>query len=318
MAGIIPAGRRGTQTMGRPERTRFQLRKIGFSEANAIFIVDCLGEGDLQTGRSRLQGMHDLLLEMDPDKYDYFRDFARHFEASNAQQFDESLGEIVRLCRIGIRPILFIDGHGHPEKGLRLPSGDHVSWLDLLCYCRKIIQTSAGELTVIVAACHSMKAIKHLGEEDRLPFAFYYGYPSTVSAGAIADDTKVIYQSLLRDGGETAMKADLRLQIFSEYEHVETHLATALLMASEPSILAGLMPGLSRSNVSRMFEQTALSQGLRLAGKRKALNSILNSGHLAVELVSKRMHDTRRLQMIIEDIHRFIAGGADIQSTSTD
>lgn len=31
------------------ERTKFTIRQSGFSPANAIYIIDCLGENDLQS-----------------------------------------------------------------------------------------------------------------------------------------------------------------------------------------------------------------------------------------------------------------------------
>lgn len=304
--------------MGSPAQTRFRFRRSGFSEANAFFILDCLGVEDLQSGRGRSQGMHDYLLALDPEKYEYNRDFVFHFQTGTAQRFFESLTEIALLCRSGLRPVLFIDGHGHPDKGLRLPSGEHVSWPDLLLHCQLIVQNSGGELTVIAAACHSMEAIKHLEWDGRLPFAFYYGYPSTVSAGAVEKETRVVYESLLRDGGLSAMRTPLALQVFSEYDHVMRHIAAALLISSEPAIMAGLIPELSREMVSRVFEENLVSQGMRLAGARKKLNSILNSDQVAVQLARHRMHDTPRLYRFIEDIRLHIAGGTWVQSYPAD
>ncbi|MBS7690731.1 hypothetical protein I0E98_10650 [Pseudomonas lalucatii] len=288
------------------ERTKFTIRQSGFSPANAIYIIDCLGENDLQTGHRRLQGIHDLLQEMDPGRFVELQPFVRRFSAGTAKAFAAAIDEILNLTAQGIHPILFIDGHGRADKGLRLPSNEYLPWQDLLQHCHRIIQLCAGELSVIVAACHSMAAIKHLDLNTRLPFAFYYGYPSTVAAGVILDETQLICKSLLQDGGKTAMEAKLKLRKYSEYDHIQDILAMALLLSSAPHISAECMPELSRAKLRRVSEETAISLGMRLAGMRRQLNAMLNSGKVAISLVNRLMYDTPRRKRLIEDICRHI------------
>ncbi len=269
-------------------------------------MIDCLGEKDLQTGRNRLEDASDSLQKLNPACFDESKKFIKGFSACNVQEFSAVIEEIVSLTAQGIRPILFIDGHGHPVKGLRLPSDEYLSWQVVIQLCRVLLQMCAGELSVIVAACHSMAVISLLDANARLPFAFYYGYPNSVPAGVIADETRLVCNSLLFDGGRSVMEAKLKLTRYSEYEHVHGLLAMALLISTAPRTSAELMPELSRAKLRRSFEEDAISRGVRLAGMSRHINATLNSGEVAISLVRMLMHDTERRDRVIEDISQHI------------
>jgi hypothetical protein len=287
--------------------TKFTIRRSAVSPANAIFIIDCLSEQDLQTGRSRLQNLHDLLLSRDPEKFDDDKNFIRRFEANTASEFAECFEAIITACTLGIRPILFIDAHGHPELGLGMPSQELVGWNTLLELLEGVVGKTAGELTVIVAACHSMKAVESLRSNGRLPFSFYYGYSSNVMAGVVEKETEVIYKSLLNDGGQSIMSArNLELECWSEYDHVQDLLSMALLMAKAPSVLAEMIPQLSRANMRTAFDEVVAKNGMPQSGSRKKLNQLLNSGQHAIRLVEDMMHDTPRRDRVIQDIESYI------------
>ncbi|MES3709857.1 hypothetical protein QC590_16680 [Pseudomonas putida] len=287
--------------------TKFTIRRSAISPANAIFIIDCLNERDLQTGRSRLQNLHDLLLSRDPEKFDDDKNFIHRFEANSASEFAECFEAIMTACTLGIRPILFIDAHGHPQLGLGMPSQELVSWNTLLELLEGIVEKTAGELTVIVAACHSMKAVESLRPNGRLPFSFYYGYPSNVMAGVVEAETELIYKSLFNDGGKSIMSTThFELECWSEYDHVQDILATALLMAKAPSIVAEMIPQLSRANMRTAFDEVVAKTGTPQSGSRKKLNQLLNSGQHAIRLVEDMMHDTPRRDRVIQDIKSYI------------
>ncbi|MDH0625957.1 hypothetical protein N5C38_25520 [Pseudomonas chengduensis] len=289
------------------DATKFNLRRSVFSPGNAIFIVDCLSESELQTGRTRLQGLHDLLLAKDPERFDYNKEFIRRFEASSAAQFARCFEQITGACKLGIRPVIFVDAHGHAEKGLRMPRGDFVGWGALLEELRKVIQRTDGELTVIVAACHSMKAVESLTSLGRLPFAFYYGYSSTVKAYVLNEETKMIYESLLSDGGATVINAKkLQLKCFSEYDHVEDVLAFTLLIAKAPAVLAEKVPTFSRNKLRASVDKATFERGLPLSGARSKVNRMLNSGDICIQFVQQMMHATPRRKRVIEDIQAYI------------
>lgn len=291
------------------DSTKFTLRRSAFSSGNAIFIIDCLSEQDLQTGRSRLQELHDLLYAREPERFDYNKSFAPRFEAHTAGEFAGCFQEIKGACALGIHPIIFIDAHGHPINGLRMPSGEHVSWGELLESLDGIVLSASGELTVIVAACHSMKAVTNLIPTKRLPFAFYYGYSSEVKAGVVAEETKVIYQSLFNDGGQSLLNTThLQIKSFSEYDHVEYPLAIALLMAKAHESLPKHLPQFSRTKIRAEFDRAVAKEGLRLSGSRTKVNLMLNSGQHAIKVVKQWMHDTPRREKVIQDIQLYIQG----------
>lgn len=289
--------------------TKFTIRRSAFSPGNAIFIIDCLSERDLQTGRSRLRELHDLLLARDPERFEYNKNFARRFEASSAARFAECFAEISSGCELGIRPIIFIDAHGHCEKGLGTPSGEYIGWDKLLNSLDSVNQRTGGELTVIVAACHSMKAVEKLSHQKRLPFAFYYGYSSEVKAGVVNKETELIYKSFFNDGGQRVLDAtSLQLKSFSEYDYVTHVLAVTLLSAKAPDVLAQMLPNLSRAQLRATADEAAVKKGLPLSGSRAKVNHILNSGLLAINLVEQLMHDTPRRGRVIQDIQAYIQG----------
>lgn len=289
--------------------TNFTIRRSAFSPANAIFIIDCLNERDLQTGRSRLENLHDLLRSLDPERFDYDKDFVHRFRVSSAVEFAECFDAILTMCTLGIRPILFIDAHGHPQRGLEMPSREFVGWDLLLEKLGGIVKRTAGELTVIVSACHSMKALENMQINGRLPFSFYYGYSSDVMAGVVKTEAEMIYRSFFNDGGQSIMTAThLEIECFSEYDHIQDALAVALLMAKAPEILAKLLPQVSRANMRAAYDEKIAKSGKPQSGARKQLNEMLNSGQHAIGLVEQMMHDTARRASVIKDIHAYIQG----------
>ncbi|XCY75435.1 hypothetical protein QLG25_02705 [Pseudomonas sp. CBR-F] len=291
------------------EKKLFTLRRSAHSPANAILTIGCLGAGDLQTGRSRLQGLHDLLLELDPDRFEYNRNFAHLFEAKSAAEFGAAFNAINDVCNIGISPILIIDGHGDERRGLQMPSGEWVSWSSLLECFQAITKRTQGQLTAIVAACHSMAAVKLVRADNKLPFSFYYGYPSTIPAGVVQDETEEIYRSLLQDRGKVLVSGhNLKIQSFSEYDHITPALASALLLSKSPMLSAKIQPELSRNKLNKELS-VAMAQAERpLTGTRRRINEMLDSGELAMRIVRNLMHDTERLTRVIEDISAFMNG----------
>lgn len=289
----------------------FTLRRSAFAPANAVFIIDCLSERDLQTGRSRLDELHDLLFALEPKRFEYNRNFVHRFKVGSAAEFAGCFEEIKGACALGIYPIIFIDAHGHPTEGLEMPSSEFVSWDELLERFAGVVNLTAGELTAVVAACHSMKAVENLRLPGRLPFAFYYGYSSEVKAGVVATETEMIYQSIFNDGGLSVLNlTNLQLKSFSEYDHIESLLAVVLLMSRAPVVLAKALPELSRNKLRAGLDKEAAKRGIPLSGSREKVNTMLNSGQIAIEVVKQSMHDTPRRQKVIEDIQAYL------QSTS--
>ncbi|WDY56573.1 hypothetical protein [Pseudomonas sp. PSKL.D1] len=293
------------------ESRNFTLRRSGNSPANAILTISCLSPEDLQTGRTRLQGLHDLLLELDAGRFEYNRNFAHLFEAESSGALSATFQEIYEVCDIGIDPILFIDGHGDELKGMRMPNGEWVSWKSLLEHFQPMIDRTRGQLTVIIAACHSMAAIKHVDSNRKLPFSFYYGYPSEISAGVVQDETEKIYRSLLLDHGKILVDEHrLRIECFSEYDHLTPALAPALLLSKSPTLSAQTQPELSRNEINKYISVEMARAGRPVKGTRHRINEILGSGALAVQIARNLMHDTERLERVIEDIYAFMKGGA--------
>lgn len=289
------------------ESRNFTIRRSGHSPANAILTVSCLSPGDLQTGRARLQGLHDLLLELDPDRFEYNRNFAHLFKAESSEDLSAIFQELCDVCDIGIDPILIIDGHGDEVKGMRMPNGEWVSWRSLLKHFQSMIDRTNGQLTVIMAACHSMAAINHIDSDRKLPFSFYYGYPSEIPAGVVHDETEKIYRSLLLERGKILVDGHrLKIKCFSEYDHIIPILASALLLSKSPILSAKTQPELSRNKLNQDLSVAIARANRPVRGTKHLFNGILASGELAVQIARSRMHDTERLERVIEDISAFM------------
>lgn len=289
------------------EKQNFTLRRSAHSPANAILTVSCLGTGDLKTDRTRLQGLHDLLLELDPERFEYNRNFVHLFEAKSVAELSAAFHEINEVCDMGISPILIIDGHGDERRGMRMPNGEWVTWNSLLNFFQAIIERTQGQLTVIVAACHSMAAVKLVSSDKKLPFSFYYGYPSKIPAGVVQDETEEIYRSLLLDQGRILVDGHhLKIKSFSEYDHITPILASSLLLSKSPMLSAKIQPELSRNKLNQELSVAMARAHRPLTGTKRRINAMLESGELAVRAVSSRMHDTERLTRLIEDISAFM------------
>lgn len=197
--------------------------------------------------------------------------------------------------------MIFIHGHGEEEAGLQLASGSYVPWSAYLEALGSVTRASRGELTVVAAFCHSMSPIKILPNTGRLPFAFYYGYDGTITAGEVHDETSRLYRGFLRDGGRTGPDTPTSLKLYSEYDHISQ------LMRDFVSLYGGLAhderayPTLSiRKAISGVEESWP---GATLGGTRRFIKEAIQTKELVATVLDKLMYDTERRRRLIGEIH---------------
>ncbi|QZA95997.1 hypothetical protein K3369_19750 [Pseudomonas mandelii] len=185
-----------------------------------------------------------------------------------------------------------------------MPSGESVSWDIYLRDLRAITYAARGELTVIAAFCYSL-AVKPMliGKSEKLPFAFYFGYANEISAGVVERETKILYESLLRSGGETLQEQGLELSCFSEYDHAIEAIAEVVMMDTAPKTLIAIDSRFSRSKLRARVGRDLAAEGVKMAGVGKAINkAIANPKALAIKLIEGVMHDTDRRRHFIRDV----------------
>lgn len=278
------------------------LSRSTISPVGMIFIIDCLRDSDLQNSRRREEGMLDKLNSIYLDSEFDSRNHVKHLRCNSVDDFHNNFLYIQNLCKKGCKPLIFIDGHGSKENGLELPSGKFINWKILLLELNAITTITLGELTVIAAFCYSMEVIDLLDKNSLLPFAFYYGYDSEVSAGAIEDETKLMYESMLQHGITFIDHKPQYIKCYSEYDHVDEFIAVVYLLAKDPRELSSELPELSMNATIRQVEIGLASDGVPLSSMNKLIKSMIRNGSVLAELIKERMHNTPRRQILLREL----------------
>lgn len=286
------------------KKTTVRISKSLSSPASEIFIIDCLGPDDLQSAKRRHEDICDQLSSLSASTIKDDRNHAHHLSCQNKEDIKKSFNKIESICRQGALPLLFIDGHGDAHKGLALPSGEFINWKYYLSLLNRVISLTRGELTVVAAFCHSMAIKETLPKEKKLPFSFYYGYTNEVPAGVIETETKLIHESLIKDGGNRLHESlsDLEISSYSEYEHARELIAYALLIAWDPETLAKIFPDLSLRKLRSQYEKELAKNRIPLSGKRKEFNEITRGKSLVSKIIKELMHETTRRERLLEEI----------------
>ncbi|MCK9814596.1 hypothetical protein M1B35_10785 [Pseudomonas sp. MAFF 302046] len=292
------------------EKTTITLNMAVASSANTIFLIDCLSPDDLQTARRRDEGIRDELMSLPKKGFQTDSSRVVHLRCQTREDWDRGLNKIRDVCKNGLLPLLFIDGHGDERRGLLLPSGEPVSWEIYLRDLRAITYAARGELTVIAAFCYSL-AIKPMlkGKNEKLPFAFYFGYTNEISAGIVEKETRILYESLLRNGGGTLQEEILELACFDEYDHAIDAIAHVVMMETAPRTLVAIDPRFSRAKLRAKVGKDLAADGVKMAGYGKVINKVIrNPKALAIKLIEDVMHDTNRRRDFIRNIHKEMRG----------
>lgn len=282
------------------EATSIRVETAMVSPASTVFIIDCLGEGDKQSGRSRHEGIRDTLIELSPEAFEHDLSRVYHERCSSQNDWMSTMDKILQMCRHGHHPLIFIDGHGDRDKGLRMPSGGFISWKEYEITLIRLILTARGQLTVVAAFCHSYSFVENLINRSstqltRLPFAFYYGYKDEVPTFMVEQETRIIYESLLRNGGQSLNSDNLQISHYSEYDHAIKYVAPVIMMQIAPNTLISINPKFSKTHLRRTLEVDLAKSGWRLGQLRQAIKTAINSPLILAErLLQQTMHETER------------------------
>lgn len=167
-----------------------------FFDNNAVFVIDALGENDMQTGLKVYNKLRDL------------RDYAGHKEhivervqITDGGDLRTVLDQIrMRCANDGLRPILHFESHGD-ERGLEIGETQvHVSWDVLETLLRPINVACEGHLGVVMSVCQGLYAIRPVKLHRHAPFLFLVGTQEKILQGALADQLPAFYEELFASG----------------------------------------------------------------------------------------------------------------------
>ncbi len=286
------------------EVTTISVERSIVSSANTIFMIDCLGEGDKQSARSRHEEVCDTLMGLSPQSFTHDTSRVYHERCKHRSDWATAMDKIRDMSKQGLLPLVFIDGHGDPQKGLQMPDGGFISWAEYGRDLKAITYAARGELTVVAAFCHSYAFVGSIVKlEEKLPFAFYFGYEDAVQTATVDHETGIICDSLLRDGGQSLDFDKLQISRYDEYDHAIKHISPIVMMRLAPKTLVSIIPQLSKAQLRARLERDLAQQGQPLGKLRKAIKEAMrNTNRLAVRLIEVSMHDTERRRRFIRKI----------------
>lgn len=281
--------------------TSMEVTTINFDEkiatdASTIFLIDCLTEKDKQSARSRHEGICDTLLAQSVHGISHDMSRIRRLQCKDHGEWSAAMSEILDECKKGLLPLLFIDGHGDAEKGLSMPMSGFIGWPEYGQDLRAITDAACGELTVVAGFCHSYAFVKTAAKRtEKLPFAFYFGYKDEVLTSVVENETRLIYESLINDGGEVLNSLALQISKYSEYDHAANLITQVVFMGLAPETLRAQEPLFTKANFRRVIEKGLAQQGQPLGEVRELIKLFLKNPPLMADvLIRSCMHDTKR------------------------
>lgn len=285
----------------------FTLKTSNTSNCNFIGILDCLNPViDLSSPRRSFEDLRIKLIGK--DKPEKIEQNLQLITCENKQDFFNCFKDLMqRFNAPGFKPIILIHAHGDKERGLQLPDHSFVAWSELIKIFGELTERCNGDCTIISGFCHSFELIKQILKNDKkLPFAFYYGYTNTISAGIVEDEMRTIFQSFIDDGGKKIFNLLPKLQIksFGEFDHIIQILSPALIMAANPKKLSKLAPILSQKRIKKavLSKHNGPQRGID-----NIIKSIVRNDTLAVKLIETYMHDTERKAYVLQAIDDYFS-----------
>ncbi|MGJ5822061.1 hypothetical protein ACSBQS_05410 [Serratia sp. H402Y] len=284
----------------------FTLKTSNTSNSNFIVILDCLNPvSDISSPRRNHDDLRVKLVGKDnPEKIEQN---LKLITCANKQEFLHFFEALFQhFNNPGFKPMFIIHAHGDKKNGLQLPDNSFIEWSKLIELFYGVTKRCNGDLTVISGFCHSYELIKHIPKNERLPFAFYYGYDNKISAGTVEDEINKIIQSFINDGGKHlfSILPKLRIKCYGEFDFIRVILIHALLMAADPKMLSALDPNLSQNKIKKSIYNKIEGP---LQGIDKLIKQITRTDILAVELIKHYMYDTERRTYALKSVDNYFS-----------
>lgn len=263
------------------------------SESDIIFTLNFLTQAELQTANRCHEDIQDIVQEnQDTERI-------KLFYCDTRENFNQVKLVIKECSSKGYSPLIHIHGHGDKQKGVKLPcSNDYITWYDFINFFSEI-KSKEGNLTVIMSCCFSYTIVDLIYQSQKipLPVAFFYGYEDKICAGTVQDETKLINDSFLKDGGKSLMELmeqnNLSIKKFSEYDYMNALVCIIL----------------SEYEIGKMREDVVLSMPKNMASfARKQFNQCIRDNPLPfIEKISAQIiQNTTRRTMYMNSIKKQI------------
>lgn len=279
---------------------KLNISKCQVSPANRIYIVDALGNDELQTGRSKYDAILDSIRAEIPEQADRLKEEVIHRKCRDAESIKSLFSSIKDECNSSTFPLIFFDGHGDKKQGLRLLSSEYIDWKSFNQYLEDITYAAHGNLTVVASFCNSMSALERPSFGKPLPCPFYYGYSDEVIAGVVRDESQLIIESLIKSG-----KVDLtdkNIELYSEYDHVISLISVLLAKFLQPQKYADNYPDLSKNKLREIIRDDIGAAFGKTAKLNQIVTKAFDISHVIPEIVENSMHDTERKDLLLKEV----------------
>ncbi|WP_422384322.1 hypothetical protein [Roseibium album] len=166
-------------------------------ETNCIVWIHSLPDNELGPTRRILEDLDGLSIA---DGFQLFE-----FSVGNRAEFENVLGNLISNAVQGWRPILHVDAHGTAEDGLLFaPSGDRMSWIEIIGLLRGLNIATANNLTCVFALCFGLHLYKQVSLMEPVPAYLFIAPPSEVSVGFLEAQTFAFYREVNHTNNVTA------------------------------------------------------------------------------------------------------------------
>ncbi|MGS4991011.1 hypothetical protein ACVDG9_23805 [Roseibium sp. RP-7] len=166
-------------------------------ETNSIVWIHSLPENEMGPTRRILEDLEGLSIA------DGFQ-LIEH-SAENRTEFESVLSKLAADATNGLRPILHVDAHGTADEGLLFaPSGDRMSWTEVIELLRVLNVATANNLTCVFALCFGLHLYKQVSLKEPVPAYLFIAPPSEISVGFLEAQTLAFYREINRTNNVTA------------------------------------------------------------------------------------------------------------------
>lgn len=127
------------------------------------------------------------------------------YAVRNRAELSELLMQLTAMAEQGLRPVLHVDAHGTVAEGLLLsPSGERVTWSEIIDDLRALNVATANNLTCIFALCFGLHLYRQVSLKRPVPAYLFCAPPEEISVGFLEAQTLAFYREMNRTSNVTA------------------------------------------------------------------------------------------------------------------
>lgn len=177
------------------------LEATSYFQNNALYIIDGLGVGDMQTAKRLYEDMQHVM--------DTNSQYCKYFKVGSPTELLRALDRIKQDCEGGIKPILHFEIHGDSDVGLNFSQGEETLKWDLFVEALRSINIATKNNTgVVMAVCYGLHAIQNVSILKPSPFFFLIGSETILDAGEIEKELREFYNKIFhQDSLSVAMES---------------------------------------------------------------------------------------------------------------